>query len=52
MDERAIRALYDNDTITVYQAYRAEIARPAVENGRFMPPFSRNRMTWIKSNGC
>ena len=48
MDERAIRALYDDATIMVYQAYRAEIARPAVEHGRFVPPFSLNRMTWIK----
>ena len=48
MEERAIRALYDNDTITVYQADREEIARPALAHGRFVPPFSLNRMTWIK----
>lgn len=46
--ERTIRGDYDNDSITVYQAYRKEIAVPAVEHNRFVPPFSLNRMTWIK----
>jgi hypothetical protein len=46
--EREIRADYDRDTIIVYQAYRAEIALPAVQHNRFVPPFSLNRMTWIK----
>jgi hypothetical protein len=46
--ERAIRADYDGETIVVYQAYRAEIALPAVAQNRFVPPFSRERMTWIK----
>ena len=48
MDEFEIRADYDERTIVVYQAYRAEIARGAVERQRFVPPFSLNRMTWIK----
>ena len=48
MREREIRAVYDDATITVYQAYREEIARPALAHGRFVPPFSLNRMTWIK----
>ena len=48
MPEREIRADYDTATIVVYQAYRAEIALPAVAHGRFAPPFSRERMTWIK----
>jgi hypothetical protein len=43
-----IRATYTSDTITVYQAYSAEIADPAVSAGRFVPPFRRDRMTWIK----
>ena len=43
-----IRADYDRDSIVVYQAYRKEIALPAVENNKFVPPFSTNRMTWIK----
>ncbi|GAA2412866.1 DUF4291 domain-containing protein [Actinomadura vinacea] len=45
---RLIRAEFDRDSITVYQAYRPEIGGPAVRQGRFVPPFSRNRMTWIK----
>src|SRR4051794_36797938 len=43
-----IRADYDADTIVVYQAYRAAIAIPAIKQQRFVPPFSLNRMTWIK----
>jgi Domain of unknown function (DUF4291) len=43
-----IRADYDRASIVVYQAYRPEIGLPAVARGRFVPPFSRNRMTWIK----
>ncbi|MFI7068484.1 DUF4291 domain-containing protein [Kribbella sp. NPDC050124] len=45
---RQIRALFDDDTIAVYQAYGPEIAVPAVSAGTFVPPFSMNRMTWIK----
>jgi hypothetical protein len=45
---RQIRAVYTTDTITVYQAYSTEIAEPAVTAGRFVPPFKRDRMTWIK----
>ncbi|WP_345438521.1 DUF4291 domain-containing protein [Actinoallomurus vinaceus] len=43
-----IRADHDRASIVVYQAYRPEIGRPAAEQGRFVPPFSRTRMTWIK----
>jgi hypothetical protein len=43
-----IRASYSADTITVYQAYSPEIAAPALAAGRFVPPFKRDRMTWIK----
>ncbi len=43
-----IRANYDNNTITVYQAYGKAIALPALKNNRFEKPFSFNRMTWIK----
>ena len=43
-----IRASYDEHTIVVYQAYSEAIARAALEAGRFVPPFSFNRMTWIK----
>lgn len=43
-----IRATYDAETITVYQAYSPAIADPAVAAGTFAPPFSLTRMTWIK----
>ena len=46
--EREIRAEYDRDSIIVYQAYGKEIALPAIQQQRFVPPFSLNRMTWIK----
>ncbi|TCO40940.1 uncharacterized protein DUF4291 [Kribbella antiqua] len=45
---RQIRALYDDETIAVYQAYAPEIAEPALAAGTFVPPFGFNRMTWIK----
>ncbi|MFI7614397.1 DUF4291 domain-containing protein [Nonomuraea terrae] len=45
---RQIRALHTEETITVYQAYDAGIAGPAVAAQRFVPPFKRDRMTWIK----
>ncbi|MEX1191657.1 MAG: DUF4291 domain-containing protein [Brumimicrobium sp.] len=48
MLEKQIRAVYDEETITVYQAYRAAIAIPAVKNQRFVSPFKMDRMTWIK----
>ncbi|HLV97642.1 MAG TPA: DUF4291 domain-containing protein [Ktedonobacterales bacterium] len=48
MADREIRARYDDRSIIVYQAYREEIARPAIAQQRFVPPFSLNRMTWIK----
>jgi hypothetical protein len=47
-EPRLIRAAYNARTITVYQAYRPEIADPAVRAGTFVPPFSHDRMTWIK----
>ena len=45
---RRIRAVYDEDSITVYQAYSDEIAEAALEHQRFVAPFSFDRMTWIK----
>ena len=45
---RQIRAVYTAETITVYQAYPPEIAEAALAAGRFVPPFKRDRMTWIK----
>ncbi|NIG55734.1 DUF4291 domain-containing protein [Chitinophaga sp. Cy-1792] len=48
MLERQIRAVYDEETITVYQAYSPKIGILAVEHQRFIPPFKMDRMTWIK----
>jgi Domain of unknown function (DUF4291) len=45
---RQVRAVYTDTTITVYQAYAPGIAVPAVAHGHFVPPFQRDRMTWIK----
>jgi hypothetical protein len=45
---RQIRASFSADTIVVYQAYPPQIALPALEAGRFVAPFKRDRMTWIK----
>ncbi|GCD98224.1 hypothetical protein EHYA_05925 [Embleya hyalina] len=45
---RQIRALWSEDTITVYQAYKPQIADAAVRDGRFPDTWSRERMTWVK----
>jgi hypothetical protein len=51
---RQIRALYDEQTITVYQAYSAAIAIPAVKEQKLCasPDFKPGRMTWIKPSWC
>ncbi len=46
--EYEIRAEFDASTLVVYQAYRPEIALPALAHQRFVAPFSLGRMTWIK----
>jgi hypothetical protein len=47
--ERQIRASYTGTTIRVYQAFSDAIADAALKHGTFVsPPFSMNRMTWIK----
>ncbi|MFJ5666490.1 DUF4291 domain-containing protein [Micromonospora chalcea] len=43
-----IRAAFTDEAVTVYQAYPPEIADAALRAGRFVPPFKRERMTWIK----
>ncbi|RAJ02259.1 uncharacterized protein DUF4291 [Chitinophaga skermanii] len=48
MKDRIIRASYDEETITVYQAFNTHIAQAAVRRGTFCAPFKRDRMTWIK----
>jgi hypothetical protein len=47
---REIRALYDDETITVYQAYNSTIASAAVAQQQLdaSPQFRTTRMTWIK----
>ncbi|RPB23273.1 hypothetical protein L211DRAFT_868716 [Terfezia boudieri ATCC MYA-4762] len=47
---RQIRAVYDDETITVYQAYNSEIAIPAVAQQSLTasPAFQLDRMTWVK----
>ena len=51
---RQIRALFDDDTITVYQAYSKTIAEAAVREQRLTasPEFSGTRMTWVKPSWC
>jgi len=46
---KQIRAMYNDQTIRVYQAYSDTIADSALEHGTFKsPPFKMERMTWIK----
>lgn len=47
--QQQIRAVFDDTTIRVYQAYPDAIADAALAKGRFVsPPFKMERMTWIK----
>ena len=48
MSPYVIRAAFSRDTVRVYQAFREEIAIPALKAGTFVAPFSMSRMTWIK----
>lgn len=43
-----INAVYNDETIRVYQAFNEKIATEAVELGTFGKSFKRERMTWIK----
>jgi hypothetical protein len=44
-----VRAVYNDRTIRVYQAYSDQIADSALRSGTFLsPPFNAQRMTWIK----
>jgi len=45
---KEIRAVYDDNTIQVYQAYPEAIAQEAVALGTFGSHFKRGRMTWVK----
>jgi hypothetical protein len=46
--ERQVRALFNEQTITLYQAYSPQIADSALLAQRFVPPFKMERMTWVK----
>jgi len=47
--QHQIRAVYDEHTIRIYQAYNDQIADAALAGGTFVsPPFNMTRMTWIK----
>ncbi|KAI0426957.1 ATP-dependent RNA helicase DHX8 [Xylaria sp. FL1042] len=52
--QRQIRAHYDEETITVYQAYNSEISLAAVREQKLhaSPQFRLTRMTWIKPSWC
>jgi len=43
-----VRAVFNDQTIRMYQAYNHEIADAALAAGTFVAPFKRTRMTWIK----
>ncbi len=45
---REIRAKFDSETITVYQAYNIAIANSAIKHQTFVSPFKVERMTWVK----
>lgn len=48
MEEKQIRAVFNDETIRVYQAYPEVIAQEAVAKGTFGSHFKMSRMTWIK----
>ncbi len=46
-----VLALFDDESIVVYQAYRPSIGRYAIEHGCLGgPDFSFQRMSWVKPN--
>ncbi len=47
---RHVMAQFGPDTVVVYQAFRPEIGRYAVEHQRFGGPFGMGRMSWVKPN--
>ena len=44
------KAKYDEDLVTIYQAYNLDIADYAVKNQQFGEGFSFKRMNWIKTS--
>ena len=51
---RQIRAHWDKETVTVYQAFSSTIADAAVAAQRLSasPEFETGRFTWIKPSWC
>ena len=50
---REIRALFDDECVTVYQAYNSEIASAAVREQKLSAsPSFLSRMTWVKPSFC
>jgi hypothetical protein len=51
---RQIRAQYDDDTVTVYQAYSNTLGKSAVTAQKLnaSPEFKLGRMTWVKPSWC
>ena len=47
-ERRLLRALFTSSTVRVYQAFSDSIAERAIAAQAMVPPFDRNRMTWIK----
>jgi len=47
---RQLLAQFDDDGVVVYQAYRKELGRFAVDHGYFGGSYNFNRMSWIKTN--
>ncbi|MEN0065157.1 MAG: DUF4291 domain-containing protein [Myxococcota bacterium] len=47
---RHILAQYDDESVIVYQAYRAAIADWAIAHQQFGGPWKFDRMSWIKPN--
>jgi hypothetical protein len=47
---RHILAQFDDETVIVYQAYRAAIGTFAAEHGMLGGEFSYSRMSWVKPN--
>ncbi|KAI8811845.1 hypothetical protein BJ742DRAFT_795755 [Cladochytrium replicatum] len=50
--QHQIRAVFNESTVRVYQAYNASIAGFAAQNQFFPSTFSVTRMTWIKPSFC
>jgi hypothetical protein len=49
MEEKKVRAVFDKNSVTLYQAYNPAIANTAVQKQKFIsPPFKMERTTWIK----